>query len=186
MEVVLFYTPQLYTHTIQVLRNQLGRSRGGHVNVAIWAEEDERDLLEMRLNRHDLYLEGFRRQPDGPWYRFRDAPPWAGATPLSFGGSHRELGTTLDTTSFTNATRFAAGHIKRFQGGEDKSLRDGLCYFVVAISEAVRFPAIEQRVSESLNGIRKYCPKQDHETCMSKWKTKSAAGSADVAVRSLG
>ncbi|WP_102109121.1 ribosome-inactivating family protein [Oceaniglobus roseus] len=180
MEVVLFYTPELYVQTMDILRNLLRRNRNGFTPVALWTQEGERDLVELRLNRHNLYIEGFTTRPGGPSYRFSDALPWAGSVGMPFTGQHAGLMTPDATTLFTDATRFKIDQLRHYDGTRPDELRRSLGFFVVAISEALRFRAIQDNIAAALNGGLRYRPAEDHRNLMSEWRRLTEAGDARV------
>ena len=67
-----------------------------------------------------------------------------------------------------------------------ETLRLGLCFYVVAISEATRFAQIQAAMGDLIGSVKtSYAPKDHHTTYMSNWGTLTTAYSTDVLVPSM-
>ncbi|WP_226779811.1 ribosome-inactivating family protein [Oceaniglobus trochenteri] len=182
MMTVSFLNAARYSETLALLRTHLTLQRAGPLEITIDAYEGEEAPLIVRMDRHTLYLDGFKSHVNETWYHFEDALPWTGAVSLNFTGRHQQLKTNQGSTLFNGAAKFKVEELKNFAGGPDDTLRIALGFLVIVISEAVRFPAVEANVKDCVAGIAEYRPAADHKTYMSNWKAKTEAGSTDVAI----
>jgi hypothetical protein len=177
-----YVSKTLYHKSITTLRTHLEKNRAGYVDITIMPYESAPSKLDVRMDRKTLYIDGFRKSPDGQWYHFKDATGWTGSKALPYGGRHGDLKTNQDTTKFTAGAKFKADQIINFSGDKADTLRLGLSYLVVTISEATRFPAVEKNVSGNVGGVETYLPKKDHKKYMSNWATLTKAGGSEVAI----
>ena len=127
----------LYHESITALRTHLDKNRAGFVDITITPYNGAPHKLDIRMNRKTLYIDGFRKSPDGQWFHFKDAAGWAGSKALPFGGRHGDLGTNQDATTFDGNAIYNTDTIiyyKGEKGAEHNDLRVVLCYLVVTIS----------------------------------------------------
>ena len=167
-----------YDAGIAALRTYLANHRTGTVDITVSAYEGG-DTLDFKMRCQKLYLDGFQKTGSGKWFHFNDATGWAGSTALPYGGAHRDLGTDKADTKLNPAAKFKIDQIINFEGGKGSmadTLRLGLCFYVVAISEAARFTPIQAAMSDLIGSVKtSYAPKDHHTTYMSNWETLTTA-----------
>ncbi|HEX5718803.1 MAG TPA: ribosome-inactivating family protein [Thermoanaerobaculia bacterium] len=183
MAEVNFKSKGLYRLDIDSLRTALKHGRTGYMTIKLRLSPLDAPVAKVVLDRKSLYIVGFQGKGEKWWY-FSDAvqpsveDSW---NKLPLKGDHTTLGTDKSKSAFTSAAPYLLDGLASYEGGNADHLKSALSFVAVAVSEALRFPEIQQAIENLLSGVS-FSTAVACETLMKNWSGLTTQASKKVAV----